>query len=202
LASTPATDYLVVFDPTGPGITGKSNKDLVPSLAAGDQLPGLISTAQTDPADYAFTVEYHNGTLDPRNDFRLDYTTGTRCGKPDATNCHTVHLDATSFQWQVIDGQGNSRGRFQGTATLVVDGVTTTNPFTVDATDGDRLTLTTADHFLLRVYPQPPTWPPMPPSIRSPALSPSTTPSLFVEQDRQKPFLGCGATKMSPCADP
>jgi hypothetical protein len=53
----------------------------------------------------------------------------------------------------VIDGADDSRGRFRGTATVIADNTTTTaNPFTVDATDGDRLTPTTDDYITVKIY--------------------------------------------------
>jgi hypothetical protein len=143
---------LVVFDPASAGITGRNNKDLVPSLAAGDILPGLTQNGQADAADYGFTVDYRNGSMDPRNDFHFTYDTGSQCNTPHPVNCHQFSLDATSFQWLVIDQTNNSRGRFQGTATIVVDGTTSTNPFTIEGIDGDRLTPTTADHLTLKIY--------------------------------------------------
>lgn len=134
------------------GITGKNKKDLVPSLAAGDIMPGLISTTQTDTADYGMTVQFKNGALDPKNDFHFSYSTGTNCGKSSAQNCHSFALDATAIAWLVINGINNSTGQFQGTATGVVDGITSTNPFTITGLDGDKLTPATNDTLILKVY--------------------------------------------------
>ena len=69
------------------------------------------------------------------------------------------------FEWLIIDSTNNSHGRFQGTATVTVDGVTTTNPFVVDATDGDRLTPTTDDHITITIY--------------APGADPATTSPLY-----------------------
>jgi tricorn protease-like protein len=149
--SQTATDYLVVYDPTTSlGVIGKS-RDLVPSLAAGDSLPGLVASGQADSAIYGFTVDYRNGALDSHNDFQFSYKTGSRCNKNPA-NCTSFELNATSFAWQVIDQTNNSRGRFQGMASLVINGVTTTNPFTVEAIDGQRLNPSSDDYFVLKVY--------------------------------------------------
>jgi hypothetical protein len=115
-------------------------------------LPGLTQSRQTDAADYGFTVDYRSGTLDPHNDFHFTYSTGTQCATPHPTNCHQLSLDATSFAWLGIDGTNNSHGRFQGTATVTVDGVTTTNTFTVDGVDGDRLTPASDDHITVKIY--------------------------------------------------
>ncbi len=144
---------LVIYDPTTTlRITGKNKKDLVPSLAGGDILPGLVSGSQSDAADFGFTVQYKNGVIDSKNDFIFNYLTGTNCGKPNAQNCHSLTLNATSFAWLVLDQTNNSRGSFQGTATVTVDGVTTSNPFTVEGIDGDRLSPSTNDHLLVRVF--------------------------------------------------
>ncbi|HSX06060.1 MAG TPA: hypothetical protein VLF69_06370 [Candidatus Saccharimonadales bacterium] len=56
------------------------------------------------------------------------------------------------FNWQIIDQTNNSRGRFQGVASLAVNGVTTINPFTVEAIDGQQLTPSSNDYFVLKVY--------------------------------------------------
>jgi streptogramin lyase len=151
--SSAATTMLVVYDTnTTLSMTGKNKKDLVPSLANGDILPGLISSAQTDAADYGFTVQYKNGGLDPHNDFMFTYTTGTNCKKASAQNCHSFSLNTTGFDWLVVNGTNNSQGEFQGTATVTVDGVTTTNPFTVSGIDGSRLPQPTDNSLVVRVY--------------------------------------------------
>ncbi len=151
--STPTNTMLVVYDPSiSIGVTGKNKNDLVPSLANGDLLPGLSSPSQTDPVDYGFTVDYTNGVLDPHNDLVLTYQTGSQCNSPHPNNCHSFTVSATGFNWMIIDQTNNSRGRFQGTASVTVDGVTTTNPFTVEGIDGDRLTPATDDHFTFKVY--------------------------------------------------
>ncbi|MEU7870418.1 hypothetical protein [Dactylosporangium sp. NPDC049140] len=152
--STTTTTMLVLYDPaSGLTATGKNKKDLVPSLANGDVLPGLGSAGQTDAADYGFTVQHKHGTLDPRNDFAFTYRTGTHCGTPNAQGCHTLALNADGFAWLVVDGPGNSRARFTGTATVTVDGTTTVHPFTVEAIDGDRLAPSTDDTLVLTVFP-------------------------------------------------
>ena len=149
----PVVTILVVYDPSLPvGVTGKNKNDLVPSLANGDVLPGLTSAGQTDTADYGFTVDYTNGALDPRNDFMFRYNTGSQCNSPHDQNCHSFTLTATGFDWLIIDQANDSRGRFQGIATVTIDEVITINPFTVEGTDGDRLTPAGNDHFILKVY--------------------------------------------------
>ncbi|WP_203915246.1 beta strand repeat-containing protein [Rhizocola hellebori] len=141
--SQAGTTMLVVYDPGIPiGITGKNKKDLIPRLANGDVLPGLTGQNQNDAAEFGFTVDYANGVLDPRNDFMLTYQAGG----------HSLSLSATGFAWLIIDQTNNSRGRFQGTATLIVDGVSTTNPFTVEGIDGDRLPGNVDDHVTVKVF--------------------------------------------------
>ncbi|MBM0229446.1 hypothetical protein [Micromonospora sp. ATA51] len=61
-------------------------------------------------------------------------------------------VSATRFTWMVTDQTNNSRSRFQGKASVTVDGATTGNPFTVEGIDGDRLTPNTNDHFTLKAY--------------------------------------------------
>ncbi|MEV6239186.1 carboxypeptidase-like regulatory domain-containing protein [Lentzea sp. NPDC051838] len=148
--SPTTTTMLVIVDPAGAGVTGKNKKDLVPSLAAGDTLPGLVQQGQADSADYGFTVDYRDGALDSRSDFHLTYATGARCSTPNPVNCHLLTVTATSFDWLVID-QG-SRATFQGTASVTVDGATTTNRFSVEGTDGDRLSPAQADQLVMTVY--------------------------------------------------
>ncbi|HEY6736107.1 MAG TPA: hypothetical protein VI322_00155 [Candidatus Saccharimonadia bacterium] len=117
-----------------------------------DALPWL-SASLTGQADYGFTVDWlANGTFDPKNDFRFTFNTGTQCRSPHAQNCHTLQLDATSIAQLVIDQTNNSRSQFAGLATLSLDGVATTNPFTVTGLDGDRLTPAQNDTFALAVY--------------------------------------------------
>ncbi len=134
------------------GMTGKNKKNLIPSLANGDSMPGLTSANQTDAADYGFTVQYKNGNLDSKNAFHFDYATGANCNKPSATNCHSFALIATNFVWLVVNGTNNSQGEFEGTATVTVDGVTTSNPFIVTGIDGSLLTPSTNDSLVLKVY--------------------------------------------------
>lgn len=151
--SPTTTTMLVVYDPAVTlGITGKNKNDLVPSLANGDVLPGLVSADQTDSADYGFTVDYRNGILHPHNDFHFTYTTGVHCQTPHPVNCHTFTLDATSFAWLLIDQTNNSRGRFQGLATITIDGTASTNPFTMQAIDGNRLNPATPDQATLKIF--------------------------------------------------
>jgi hypothetical protein len=146
------TDYLVVYDPAITlGVMGQS-KDLVPSLANGDILPGLNAAGQTDTAEYGMGVDYKNGVLDPHNDFRFSYDTGTHCNTPSPVNCHTFELNATSFSWLLIDQTNDSRGRFQGSATVIIDGASSTHPFTVEGIDGQRLSPATSDYFVLKIY--------------------------------------------------
>lgn len=151
--SNTSTTMLVVYDTnTTLSMTGKNKKDLIPSLANGDILPGLTDSNQTDAADFGFTVQYKNNVLDPHNDFVFTYDTGTQCNTPHASNCHDFTVNANSFDWLVVSGINNSNGEFQGTATVTVDGTNTINPFTLTGTDGDRLTPSTDDTITLKVY--------------------------------------------------
>jgi hypothetical protein len=113
---------------------------------------GLTGAAQADAVDYGFTVDYTNGVLDPHNDFMVTYPTGTQCNTPHPQGCHSFTVQATSFDWMIIDQTNNSRGRFQGTAAVTVDAVSTTNPFTVEGVDGDRLTPADEDSIIIKIY--------------------------------------------------
>ena len=164
--SAPASDFLVVYDASNPlGVTGKNKKDLVPSLARSDVLPGLVANNQSDPLNYGFTVDFKNGALDANNDFQFTYNTGSQCGKQNATNCHNTSVNATNIAWFVIDQTGNSRARFGGQAAVVVDGTSTTNPFTVEAVDGGALNPVGQDSVILKVY--------------APGANPASAPALY-----------------------
>ncbi|HSX06057.1 MAG TPA: integrin alpha [Candidatus Saccharimonadales bacterium] len=151
--STTLSTMLVIYDnTTGLKFTGKNRNDLVPSLARGDILPGLISATQSDPADYGFTAQYKNGSIDTHSDFAFTYATGSNCNKQGAQNCHTFSVNATSISWLIFDQPNNSHGRIQGVATVNIDGVASTNPFTLEGTDGDRLTPSSDDSLLLKIF--------------------------------------------------
>jgi virginiamycin B lyase len=145
------TDYLVVYDTTKTSADGHSG-DIEPVYGT-DVLPGLLQTGQHDKEHFAFTVKYKNGTLDSASKVHFDYKTGTHCINPNqATNCHDTTLDATSIAWMVINGTNNAQATVQGTATLTIDGVTTTNPFRIITTDGSLLNPQTTDQFELDIY--------------------------------------------------
>lgn len=151
--SAPVSDYLVVYDPSGPNATG--NKEVLPSLANGDILPGLTSSTQTDKANFGFTVKYGSGGVNTaKSDLQFSYDIG-KCGgngKKQSGCTSSLAINATNIAWLVSDGQNLSHAMFQGTATVVVDGITTTNPFRVEVVDGGKTTPTIADRFTLKVY--------------------------------------------------
>ena len=145
------TDYLVVYDTTKTSADGHSG-DIEPIYGT-DVLPGLIQTGQKDKEHFAFTVKYKNGQLDSSSTVHFDYKTGSSCNNPNkATNCHETTLDDLSITWMVINGTNNSVATIQGTATLTIDGTTTTNPFRVITIDGLLLNPQTTDHFELDIY--------------------------------------------------
>jgi hypothetical protein len=146
------SDYLIVYDPNSPSITGK--RTIVPSITSGDVLPGLNTNGQTDKAKFAFTIKYSaQGAISANSDLQFTYNTGTKCNKPAlANNCHDLSMNAANITWLVVDGANQSEGIFQGSAILTIDGVTTTNPFRVTALDGTRLSPTSTDHIMLAVY--------------------------------------------------
>ncbi|HSW98700.1 MAG TPA: hypothetical protein VLF71_02590 [Candidatus Saccharimonadales bacterium] len=147
-----ASDYLVVYNPLGFSFTGK--RTVVPSLAGGDVLPGLISASQTDAGTFGFSVAYDSqGHVTAGSSLQFAYTTGTKCNNPaKAVNCHSLNLNATTIAWMVTQGANNSTGVFQGTGTLTVDGATITVPFRVTGLDGTRLSPTANDQFQIEIY--------------------------------------------------
>lgn len=152
--STPVTDYLVVYDPFGTRMTGK--RALIPSLANGDILPGLANVDQTDKAKFGFNVRYDKyGEIHKNSDFQFKYDTGTNCNKPaQAQNCHTFELKATSISWLTTQGENNSTGIFQGTASLEVDDTQSNVVFLLTGLDGELLDATSEDRLTLQVYPE------------------------------------------------
>lgn len=147
-----SSDYLVVYDPFSIRMTGK--RSFIPSLANGDNLPGLIGDAQTDAATFAFSVGYDkSGDQLSNSKLRFGYETGTDCKRPDkARNCHSFQLVATSVEWFTTSGVNNSSGVFAGGASLVIDGTTQQVKYVLTGIDGDRLDDKTGDHITLRVF--------------------------------------------------
>lgn len=151
--SEPKADYLVVYDPSSPlGITGRSGLGITPRLANGDKLPGLVRSNQGDTASFGFTADFRNGALNQNNDLQFSYNTGLLCFTPFASNCHRTSVNANAISWLLFDQDNDSRGRFAGTARVVVDGVTTNNPFSVEGIDGQRLTPQVKDSVIIKVY--------------------------------------------------
>jgi hypothetical protein len=147
--SSTATSYLVVYSPAGPSyIVGQQS--LEPTTA--DILPWLADkTKATFGFNVAFTV---NGTVDPTSEFSFNYIEKGSCGKNSAPACRTFVLNATSFDWFATSGTNSSKGDFQGIATLDVSGTTSSVIYRVESVDGDLLTPTAPDSFVLKLYPQ------------------------------------------------
>jgi len=168
--SAPVSDYLVVFDPSGPTDVAASKK-AAPLLANGDILPGLVSDTQNDKANLGFDVFLNtNGTPNSLSKLSLDYATGQACNSPHPSNCHTTNFVVTTttpnaINWLSISGANGSTGTFQGQGTLTIDGTTTTNPFKVVATDGDRTTPVSSDDVVLQIF--------------APGADPATAPALY-----------------------
>lgn len=143
-------DYLVVYDPTGPSMTGRGN--VVPILSSSDSLPGLIDSNQADPVKYGLSIKYGtNGQISSRSDLQVSYQTGTNCGKVTAVNCHSLSLNADSMSWFFTEGQNNSTGVFQGMGSLIVDGQTSSVIFRVKGIDGSR-TVQASDQIGIDIY--------------------------------------------------
>jgi hypothetical protein len=155
--SAVTSDYLTVFDPSGPTDVAASKRAL-PDITGGDKLPGLLSEAQNDRASLAFDVSYTaTGTVSAASKLSMDYSTGHACNSANPDNCHNTSFTTSTvspnvINWLAINGANSSVGTFQGQGTLVIDGVTTTNPFKVAALDGNRTTPTTNDDAILYIY--------------------------------------------------
>ncbi len=144
-------DDLVVYDASNSGAEGHSNS-LLPIYGT-DILPGLMQAAQIDTASFALHVRYTNGNLNPSSTIQFAYDTGTQCNNANkAINCHTITVDSTSVDWLVINGNNNFQATIQGTASVTVDGTTTTNAFRVVATDGHLLNPGASDTFEILIF--------------------------------------------------
>lgn len=152
--SAGVSDYLVVYDPLGTRMTGK--RTLLPSLAGGDILPGLIANNQDDKAKFGFNVRYDkDGKIHHNSDFQFKYETGAKCNKSaQAINCHNLELNATSIAWLTTQGQDDSTGIFQGMAKLEADGVISNAVFRLVGVDGELLDSTSEDRVTLKIYPE------------------------------------------------
>ncbi|HSX00500.1 MAG TPA: hypothetical protein VLH38_05685 [Patescibacteria group bacterium] len=163
--SQPTSDFLVVYNPEGPRMTGR--RTITPMTGNGDILPGLesgpppllqaqVATEQPDIATFGFNVRYAaNGTIGNNSDMQFTYKTGTHCNNAArAQNCHTTSMNATTINWLVTQDTNNSTGIFQGMAQLTVDGSTSTVLFRVTGRDGARLDSTASDQFQLRIFNQ------------------------------------------------
>jgi hypothetical protein len=133
-------------------MTGKADKNFVPSIANGDILPNLVSGA-TARGDFGFNVKYGaSGQIDSHSDLMFSYNTGTKCNNPNqAQNCYTFELNATSIAWFTTQGTNNSTGIYQGTAQLNAGGVISQVTFRLTGVDGGRINAT-ADTFQLSIF--------------------------------------------------
>ena len=157
-------DYLVVFSQTTLKVTGR--KDVQPTPADQDVLPGIEVAEPGETARFGFTVQFDgDGVPKANSGFSLSFATGSKCNSPHPVNCHDFSVDSSSINWLVISGEGDSVATFAGNADVVADGVATTGQFLVQAQDGDRLGIPSADLFAvsiweagLSVWSDPPTW--------------------------------------------
>jgi hypothetical protein len=147
---------LVVWDPAAPtSVTGQNS--VRPVFGPGqDEMPGLIEAGQNDKLDFGFNLNnLPNGQIDSANSaFDFNYQTGKKCNNPDPAkweNCHLTTFTATSFTWLIVNGTNNSKATFQGTGTLVVDGISTSNPFKAEA-DDSLLFGSGADNLTIYIY--------------------------------------------------
>lgn len=145
------TDYLVVYSTTQSSANGHSNKML--PVYGSDLLPGLSQAGQTDTASVALSVRYNNGQLDSSSKVMFSYETGSNCNNPSkATNCHSTTLSSTGLNWMIINGDNNSVATIQGSATLTIDGTTTTSPFRVIVLDGRLLDPSVGDNVEIQIF--------------------------------------------------
>ena len=153
--STNLITMLSVYTPsTNLKLTGKNQRDLVPSLTNGDILPGLTFSDQTDTADYGVSIHYTNGTINSHSDFQLSYSTGTNCNKQNAENCHMFEVDASNILWMVFSGENDAYTTVRGQADIGIDGIVTSNPFVLETVDGDLLTPESDDFISLKIFAQ------------------------------------------------
>lgn len=156
-------DFLTVYDPAGPAdVAGKKTLTPVHTDANNnpvDVLPGLTDNTQSDQVNFGFDVTYRpDGTVATASMFSFTYFVGyagnknKNCKLPTPSDCHSTQFTATGFDWLSISGANSSAGSFQGMGTLVVDNVTTTNPFRVTAVDGGRLSPVSGDSVSVYVY--------------------------------------------------
>jgi len=135
------TDYLIVYDQSGPTDVAAS-KQVVPSAANGDNLPGIADSGKNDKANLGFDVSYTtSGAVAASSYVNLDYAIGNAC-ESHPQNCLSTNFAATtiapnSIDWLTITNSGTV-GAFQGTGTLTINDhgavTTTNNPFKVVAT--------------------------------------------------------------------
>jgi Tol biopolymer transport system component len=114
-----------------------------PSTANGDQLPAL-GTSSFKLAQYNQNVSFGNNGIVNSSSANFTYTYGSSvlCGLlPTLPQCHRLTFAAsgnTSITSLVFTGTNNSQATVTGTAQVTVDGVTTTNPFTITAISSAR----------------------------------------------------------------
>jgi hypothetical protein len=141
------TDYLIVYDQTGPTDVTAS-KQIVPSADNGDNLPGIATSSKNDKANLDFDVSYTStGNVAAGSYANLNYAIGNAC-KTHPENCLSTSFVATTVSPNSIDWltltNSNTVGTFQGKGTLTVNDhsaiTTTSNPFKVVATIGSNNT--------------------------------------------------------------
>lgn len=103
-----------------------------------DQLPGITITTDNAKAD----VNVQNKNQGPAGGVTFTY----------ANNGHSLKLTSKSISQFFEFGSNNSSAGFTGTATLTVDGVTTTNPFSVVVVDGSQLNPKGNDQFGIYIW--------------------------------------------------
>jgi hypothetical protein len=125
---------------TARNIMAQGQSEVIP-VSGNDVLPGLAS-GSTSKASFDFNLGYPGGNFAVTRPLTLTFNAGG----------HNLFLSSTSIDWMVVSGENNSTGTFQGQADVSLDGVMSSQPFTVTATDGALTSPTSAGNFKLTVY--------------------------------------------------
>jgi hypothetical protein len=134
--SEKVSDFLVVYGPNDARISGR--RAVIPAIALGDRLPGLINELQQNKLRFGLHVMYNKqNQIHPNSDFFISYKTGTKCANVQkAQNCHTTYLDSQEINWLAF--QPANIGIFEGRGILNVDGTQTAVRYRVYATDAQK----------------------------------------------------------------
>ncbi|HEU4967212.1 MAG TPA: carboxypeptidase-like regulatory domain-containing protein [Candidatus Saccharimonadales bacterium] len=143
--TTPSIDVTLTFlSQTTGGLEAHSNKFQPACMGPiRDVLPGICQAAFAGlPTTAKASVNIHNKNQGP---------TGGVTFTSEAAG-HTLKLTSRNISQFYVFGASNATAAAQGTATVTVDGITTTNTFRVVATDGKLLNPQTNDQFGIFIW--------------------------------------------------